>query len=154
MSNALTNFFATATPKAAAALVTALERLPADKRPWSPASTSRSALDMVAECAMLNGTTAHVISHRAFPEHFDFTLYQSDKAKLAQDEARALELLQENTAKVVAALQVVPEADLKHEVQMPWGLMKLEQIIAYPYWNMSYHEGQINYIASLLGCLN
>jgi hypothetical protein len=31
--------------------------------------------------------------------------------------------------------------------------MTLANIIAYPYWNMSYHEGQVNYIASMLGCL-
>lgn len=154
MSNVLTDFLATVTQKAATDLVTALERLPAEKRGWSPESTSRNALDMVAECAMLNGATAHVITYRAFPEHFDFAAYQSDKANLAQNEARALELLQENTAKVIAALQTVSEADLAHEVPMPWGLMKLEQIITYPYWNMSYHEGQINYIASMLGCLN
>jgi hypothetical protein len=27
------------------------------------------------------------------------------------------------------------------------------QMITYPHWNMTYHEGQINYIASILGCL-
>ena len=31
--------------------------------------------------------------------------------------------------------------------------MTLAQVIAYPHWNMSYHEGQINYIASMLGLL-
>lgn len=154
MSNILSTFFATATQKAVADLVTALERLPAEKRSWSPESTSRSALDMVAECAILNGATAHVISQRAFPAEFDFAAYQNDKGELAQDETRTRELLQENTAKVIAALQAVPEADLSQEVPMPWGPMKLEQIIAYPYWNMSYHEGQINYIASMLGCLS
>jgi len=40
------------------------------------------------------------------------------------------------------------------EVQMPWGMMTLAQIISYPYWDMSYHEGQINYLASMLVCLN
>ncbi len=31
--------------------------------------------------------------------------------------------------------------------------MTVAQIASYPYWNMCYHEGQINYIASMLGCL-
>jgi hypothetical protein len=28
--------------------------------------------------------------------------------------------------------------------------MTLEQIMSYPYWNMCYHEGQVNYIAAML----
>jgi hypothetical protein len=36
---------------------------------------------------------------------------------------------------------------------MPWGPMTVSQILGYPFWNMCYHEGQINYIASMLGTL-
>ena len=39
------------------------------------------------------------------------------------------------------------------EIPMPWGPMTIGRMITYPQWNMTYHEGQINYLASLLGCL-
>jgi hypothetical protein len=42
---------------------------------------------------------------------------------------------------------------LSIEFPSPWGSLSIEQTIAYPYWNMSYHLGQLNYIASMLGCL-
>lgn len=151
MANPLQNFLANAAIKAAADLETALLRVPQEKRSWSAMGDARTALDMVAECAILNGSTAGLIEHRQFTT--DFQQYALDKASLAQDEAAALSLLHENVAKVAEAIRSLPDDDLPIEVAMPWGPMTLEQIISYPYWNMSYHEGQINYIASMLGQL-
>lgn len=151
MANHLQNFLANAATKAAADLETALLRVPQEKRNWSAMGDARTALDMVAECAILSGSTAGLIESRQFTT--DFQQYALDKAALAQDEPAALALLHENVAKVAAAIRSLPDDDLPVEVAMPWGPMTLEQIISYPYWNMSYHEGQINYIASLLGCL-
>ena len=48
----------------------------------------------------------------------------------------------------------VTDEELGVQVDMPWGPMAMAQIIAYPFWNMCYHEGQINYITSMLGCLD
>jgi uncharacterized damage-inducible protein DinB len=62
-------------------------------------------------------------------------------------------LLEENTRRAVAAIGTVSDEALKDEVEMPWGKQPLADIVAYPYWNMTYHQGQINYIASMLGCL-
>ena len=55
-------------------------------------------------------------------------------------------------AKATAAIRSVPDADLEVKIDMPWGLMTLAQLMAYAQWNMTYHLGQINYIASVLGC--
>lgn len=153
MPDTLQEFLAKATQKAAADLETALLRLPEDKRDWSAMDKARSAHDMVAECAILNGITADVIQNHRFPEDFDMAEYAQAKAALAQDWNAMQALLHENTAKIVAAIRAAPDADLSVEVQMPWGPMTLAQIITYPHWNMSYHEGQINFIASMLGCL-
>ena len=61
--------------------------------------------------------------------------------------------LLENTQKVAAAIRAMPDDALAIEIHMPWGVQTLGAILAYPNWNMTYHEGQINYIASMLGCL-
>ena len=151
MPNTVQDFLADAL-KAAADLEAALLRLPADKRGWSPMGKARTALDQVAECAMLNGGMADLLHTRTM-EGFDFAEYERAKAALAQDSDAAVSALRENTAKAAAAIRAVPDADLDIEIQLPWGRLTLRQIIAIPFWNMSYHEGQINYIASMLGCL-
>ena len=152
MSSTLHDFLTGATRKAADDLIAALERLPADKRDWSPMGDARSALDMVAECAILNGTTVEMIQQRAFPP-FDWESYRAAKTALVSDPDGALALLRENTTRVVAAIPTVDAADLATEIPMPWGAQSLSSILSYPYWNMTYHEGQINYLASMLGVL-
>ena len=152
MSNTSQEFLASAIPKAAANLEAALLRLPADKRNWSPMGKARTALDQVAECAMLSGAMADLLRTRTM-EDFDFAEYEQAKAALAQDSDAVLPVLRENAAKVAAAIRAVPDEDLGIQIPLPFGLMTLAQIIAHPLANMTYHEGQINYLASMLGCL-
>lgn len=153
MPNTLQDFLAVATQKAADDLKAALLRLPEDKRDWCPMAKARTALDQVAECALLNGGTVDLIRDRIWPKDFDFAAFEQSKVDLTRNEAALLSLLEQNTAKVIAAMHTVPDDELGSEIQMPWGSMPLAQLLAYPYWNMSYHEGQINYIASMVGCL-
>lgn len=153
MSHILQEFFAASTQVAAADLEKALLRLPEEKRGWSPSEKARTSLDQVAECAMLNGSTAAIIQSRNWPANYDFAEFFQTKTELAQDWNAVKALLDENTAKLAATIRAVPDEDLSVEVKMPWGPMTLAKIIAYGYWNMTYHEGQINYIASMLGCL-
>lgn len=70
MSNSMQDFLADATAKAASNLEAALLRVPADKRLWAPVETSRSALDIVAECAILNASSAQIIMLRKWDEDF------------------------------------------------------------------------------------
>lgn len=154
MSYTLQSYLATTTQKAADELVTAFLRLPEDKRDWKPAEGSRSALDQFAECTLLNGYTVNLIQTRLW----DNT--GMDAYVKAKDEVAALEwdklqaLLKENTERVIATISDVPDDHLSVEVDMPWGKQSIADIVSYPYWNMSYHLGQINYIASQLGCLD
>lgn len=147
-------FLADAAHKAAADLMTAFLRLPEDKRDWSPDEKARTALSQVAECAVLGGYTAETITQRAMlPEHMTNYLADSTAAMaLPLDELQAM--LTENTRKVADVIRAVPDDALSAPVKMPWGDMALTQVLAYPQWNMTYHEGQINYIASILGCLD
>jgi len=153
MSVSAQEYVATATERVAADFEAAFRRIPEDKRHWSPAEGSRSAADQLAEIALLNGSTASLVKTKAFPADFDMAQFFAVKGQHAQDIDGTLALLKENTAKVVDAIRNVPDDELSIEIQMPWGLMTVRQIMGYPLWNMSYHEGQINYIASILGCL-
>ena len=97
----------------------------------------------------MNGMTVELIKTKQFPASFDWAAYGQRRDALIQNESEMWTLLHENTASFISALEEVPAEDLDIEVAMPWGKMTIAQILAYPYWNMSYHEGQINYIASL-----
>ena len=153
MKPTVQEFFATLTEKATADLQTALDRIPEDKRAWSPAEKSRTAMDQFAECAILNGSTAKLLKDRTWDGQAAMDAFFKQKEELANDYAGAKALLAENMPKLVAAIRALTDDDLAVSVDMPWGPMTLGQIMTYPYWNMSYHEGQINYIASMLGCL-
>ncbi len=154
MPDALQNFFANAIPNAVSDLLAAFDRLPEDKRNWSPMGDARTAVDQIAEVAIQNGSTAEIIRTGSFPENYDFSEFAQLKKTLSGKNLDELkEILQANSSKVVAAILEIPDEDLTIEVQMPWGAMTMPQIMAYPYWNTIYHEGQINYIASMLGCL-
>lgn len=154
MPHTLQDFFVTATQKASADLAAAFLRLPEDKRGWSPGEKSRTALDQVAECAVLNGYTADLIQTRTWQKDW-FDKFFSEKADAASQDWDTLHArLQENTQRVVAAIVAVPDEALADEIALPgWTTartMTVAEAIARSYWNMTYHEGQINYLASML----
>jgi hypothetical protein len=154
MANTLQDFLGIATQKTADELVTAFLRLPEDRRDWSPEDKARTALDLVAECALLNGYTADLIRTRVWADG-NFDRYTREKADIiAQGWEPISALLKENTQKMIAAIREVPDDALGIEIAMPWGKQPLTEIMSYSYWNMTYHQGQINYIASMLGCLD
>lgn len=153
MPNTLQEFLATGTQKAADDLTEAALRVPEDKRAWRPEDKGRSVLDQVAECALLCGYTADLLQSRVWTMD-DFSVYMREKDEAVKDWDKLKALLQENAKRVIAAIRAVPDADLGDEIQMPWTKQTLAEIVAYSYWNMTYHQGQINYIASMLGCLD
>ena len=153
MPNTLQNYMATATQKAADDLVAALMRIPEDTRAWSPDDKGRSALDQVAECAVLSGYTAELIQTRHWSDS-NASMFMKEKTEVLQDWDKLQGLLQQNTARLIAAIHTTPDDALVDEIQMPWTKMTLAEVLGYPYWNMSYHQGQINYIASMLGTLD
>jgi hypothetical protein len=127
--------------------------IPADKRAWSPEDRGRSANDQLAEVAMLNYNAAFTATNKILPPDFNLELYFAKKKELASDDEAALSRFRESVPPLVAAIEAVADEDFDVVVQFPWGPIPITDIIAYPLYNLSYHEGQINYIASLLGCL-
>ena len=150
MSQSVQSFLAAVTPEAADGLAAAFERLPEDRREWSPGGQARSALNLVAECALLNGYTADLLQTRRWPAP-DLQDYLRELGVLTTqgwEPVRAL--LQENTRKFSVAVAAVPDDALDADIVMPWGTQTMTEVAAYPYWNMKYHEGQINYLIAIL----
>jgi len=152
MLKTIQDFLADATLKASQDLTTAFLRIPENKRNWSPDEKARTALDQFAECALLCGYTAETITNkrlapgsmeRFFPEKAELQTKTWEKIHAEFDS---------NAAKVVAAIRAVTDEEMEMEITI-WRPMTIATLIAYPHWNMTYHEGQINYIASILDCL-
>ena len=153
MPHTLQQHLAASTQKAADDLIKAYHQIPDDKRHWSGEETARNASHQVAECAILNGHTARLIATQQWgATHPDSVMKEISYASAMEwDTLRGL--LLDNARRVADAITAVPTDALDTEVQTPFGMMTLEQVCAYPQWNMIYHQGQVNYIASLLGCL-
>jgi hypothetical protein len=154
-------FLANATQKSSEDLTTAFQRIPEDKRNWSPDTKARTALNQFAECVLLSGYTAELITAHTMgdgvPAERDAFMeyYSREQARvMAQDMEQIQAHFGANISKVTAAIRAVSDDALSTEVALPWKSMRVSEIIAYPSWNMNYHEGQINYIASILGCLD
>jgi len=150
MSTSLQTFLASATRKAAGNIVTAINSLPADRRNWKPADSSRTALDQLAECAMNNGFTCEIVETRRVPFSSQESYFKQKADLVATGYDAVKSLLDTNTERIIAVIEAFPEDKLTDEIDLPWGKSTLAEVLAYPYWNMAYHEGQINYIASLL----
>ena len=152
MPQTVQEYLAGAAQKAAADLTKAYLNIPEEKRDWSPSEKARSAQDMYAECVLLNSYTADTITNQAMSGSME-----SFKRDLTEVKALTWEQMhaqfEASVTKIMAAIGGVAEADMDVVIAMPWGPMTPAQLITYPHWNMTYHEGQINYIASILGCL-
>ena len=154
MPNTLQDFLCVATQKAADDLTAALLRIPEDKRDWSPEGRGRTALDQVAECAILAGYTAELIHIRTWSSS-NFDAFAHAKSHAVSQEWDVLHaMLQKGASSVITAILAVPDDTLGDEIELPWSKMALTDVMALPYWNMSYHLGQINYVASMLGVLD
>ena len=132
MPGTLQSYLVATTPKAADELIAAFLRIPEDRRGWSPEEKARTALDQVAECALLNGYTAEVIQKRKWPVHGYEAFAQAKAEVVAGGWERIETLLRENTERVIAVISTVPDDALDAHVMMPWGKQTWEQRIAYP----------------------
>jgi hypothetical protein len=153
----VSEFVAEATETRAKAFLETYRRLPEPLRKWRPLDKGRSAADQFAECALLNLETAKLIESGQWPTDADGKMsvsiggndLETLKAELIETGDHMLEVFERNFAVLIAVLQSVSEDRLSEEIMLPWGPQTLAQIITYPLWNMSYHEGQINYISFL-----
>lgn len=153
MSQTIQDFVAEITQKQSDDLVKAYLNLPEDKRAWAPDEKARTAIDQVAECAMINGFNAALLEERISPTAGDLQAFSGKKAELAGDWNAVKALMDKNTTYLVETIRALPDSDLAVELDLPWGKRTVKDMISICYWNMSYHEGQINYIASIVGSL-
>lgn len=132
-------------------LFRAARSLPEDKLDWKPAPDSRSALNQLQEVATAIDRFWKAQTDRKIewsPEDYQNWMEERSKITNLDDlERRTRESIQ----RWKTFVEGVSEGDLPQPVELPFpGSFTLADVLVYHYWNMSYHEGQINYIRSLL----
>lgn len=147
MAKPLNDFLASSTRKATHQLTEAFALLPADKRDWSPGGTARTALDQLAECVATNNYVATQLINRVAP---GFDTYEADKATAFTSGDKLTALLLASAERLADAVQTIPDTDWQNVLETPMDEMVLADVAALPYWNMSYHEGQVNYLLAIL----
>lgn len=148
MPKSIQEFLAVSTEQAAKDLMKAASDVPEERRTWKPLDKGRSVLDQIAECAVLSDYTATVLQDRNWPADA-FAEYAQDKAAIETDLETVSARLEEVIPVVVAAIRDLKDEELDKEITTPFGPMTLEKIATYPYWNMSYHQGQTSYVELL-----
>ena len=132
-------------------LFRAARSLPADKLAWKPAPGARSALDQLQEVATALDQFWAIYTERKIDfDEAKFAKWVEDRSKITSlDELERL--TNEGTKKLCDFIRTVPDSAWTEPVQLPFpGEFTMADVLAYHYWNASYHEGQINYIGSLL----
>lgn len=141
-------YAAAAIEKSASDLIQSALTLPEDKRDWKPQDKGRSALSQIAECAVMNTLAAKIVMAGTYQ---DSLMAEWGELLGALDTPeKAIVQMREGVAALASAVREAPEATLGDEISLPWATVTLAQFFLMPLWNMSYHEGQINYIGSLL----
>jgi len=120
-----------------------------EKREWQPsfgsdATTTRSALQQVGECVVVNGYMAKLIRGE------ELTPVGSYEMGFASVE-EAKTLLLESANALAEAIRTLPDANLEGVYQHPRGQILGKNVIIMPLRNMAYHAGQINFIQTLYG---
>lgn len=143
------------TRDSADAFVRAAKAIPEDKLRWSVQDAGRTPLDIFQEVAQAPLYTIPMLEARACPP-FDpekFGEYKAQRAKWDTIE-ECESVMNSNLGKLFSTIRSFPESELSYEIDLPFveGLRQsMADIMAYPYWNTSYHLGQICFIQTLYG---
>ena len=125
----------------------AMDFIPVEKHNWCAGGCAKTPLQIYLECAgalrlmarLIQGKPADRAEGHVKPE--DYPTYKDAKA-----------LMEKSLQELNAALDSLEESRLAEIVEMPWGMkMPMTQVIFLGSYHTSYHNGQLNYIQTLLG---
>jgi uncharacterized damage-inducible protein DinB len=131
-------------------LARALRALPADRLRWQPGDIAQNALRVVAHCATTNLFFAAALSGAPLP----YRTHEEQEAAVQSCDTleKAEAFLNRSVTAVCDVIVSLPESRLSEPMVMPWGeRIPLAQGLLSPSYHMQYHEGQLNYLQTLLG---
>ena len=129
--------------------------MPEDKLTWKPLDNGRTALELVQECTQSLNWCTGILLGEPMPDFTPEVLeaFTSERAQWKTlDECEQASVAK--FAKLESIVRNYPDADLENTVQLPFAPGKdfsMADMVMVPYWNITYHTGQINYIQTLYG---
>jgi hypothetical protein len=143
--------------EAKALLLTNFSFVPDDKLTWSPSASARSAVQIVAHCGAANEAFAEVIAggeipiNGLSPEEASAQIRISGATVTSREEA--VELVEESTARVIAALDKATPELLATAPMTPFGPFPYEAWMVLPGQHMGGHAQQLAYLQTIWGDL-
>ena len=134
-------------------LIRTVRATPADKCQWSPAEGARTILDMAEEVRQSGGWGADSLEAAdkfSFAD-FDFGTMMADRMQEPDYDTWETRLRANHEA-FYAKLRAFPaEKEGLRAEPMPGWVLTMGDLAYYPFWNIAYHLGQINYVQCLYG---
>lgn len=129
--------------------------IPADKLDWAPADGARTVMSMLQECVQAPGWSTAMLETRSVPGGFDeegFAVMMAERAQWDTIDKCEAEC-KVRTAKLIETIGAFPEAEMDDTLFLPFTMKDHPywDIMLYPYWNATWHTGQIAYIQVMLG---
>lgn len=124
--------------------------LPADKLGESAGGVARSPLAFTAEVAGFNHLIAKLVrgEEASLPSAEERTAYEATVTDLES----ATGAVRGSVDDLIAALESADEVQLATEITAPWGSQIVPiNLVGIAVQHMAYHDGQINFIQTLLG---
>lgn len=128
--------------------------MPEDKAAWEPVAGVKSALQLVVHCAYGNFAMAKSIRQTPVEnrmEFLDMLNWADQEERKVTSKEQAIELLQQSTADVIAALDTVTDESLAGMGDSVFGEMPMMFWVSLPARHMEGHTYQIDYIQTMLG---
>jgi hypothetical protein len=131
-------------------LVNDLKALPEEVRSQSHGGCARTPLNFIAECASLNNFIAEILERgdaKRLTDEEETALFAS-----VDTTDKAVTMLDQSVSRLQAAYESLDENTLGDMTDKPFGRpMQKFGPASLPINHMMYHDGQLNYIQTLLG---
>jgi len=139
----------TLSQSSADALMKGLRFVPQEKRDWKPAPTAWSAHEVVAHLSYWTTYFTKAVKGETLTPPDEASWRASTKE--LKEAAQAEKLVERVHQEFVAAVKGLSDKDLAREVELPWGKETVASAVGGNFWHVTYHQGQLNYIQTLLG---
>lgn len=144
------------TRNATDALFRAARGMSEDKLTWKVTETTRTALDMCAECAQMVPLTVQMLREKRMPPAQDDRWEKMLAARASWTLDDCERICREESETLYAVVKDYPDEDLLLPIDLPFGDREwtMADVASYLLWNLTYHLGQIAFIQTAYGDFN
>lgn len=135
------------------AILLGLHYLPDAALSWSPSAASKSPLRIIAHVAATNDLINQLLGNPTAPapEFERFNELTAEYETVVTTRAEAERVINETCAMLVETFKDSTEEQMAGDINTPFGPKPYQSWALIPSTHMDYHNGQLNYIQSILG---